>query len=47
MNQYFKVILSLHHYTVRNLYFFTLYSGTNGRMIGTDFTYFRYSGSLP
>ena len=40
MNQYFKVILSLHHYTVRNLYFFTLYSGTN-------FTYFRYSGSLP
>lgn len=27
-------------YAVRNLYFFTLYRGTNGMMIGTVRTYF-------
>ena len=34
-------------YATRNLYFFTLYNGTNGMRIGTVRTYFRYSGSAP
>ena len=34
-------------YATSHLYFSTLYSGTNGTMIGTVLTYFWYSGSLP
>ena len=38
---------ALSNYATRNLYFFTLYRGTNGSRMGTLSQYFRYSGSSP